>query len=105
MVKITELSAIVEAVWLDQHLQVSLTELVELSGLTAAERQHLIECETLLPVTAAEPETETRFSATCLTLARTASRLRNDFDLDSNGLALTLRLLNRIRELEAELLA
>jgi len=47
----------------------------------------------------------TGHSAECLTLAHAASRLRNDFDLDTNGLTLTLRLLNRIHELEAELLA
>lgn len=93
-----------EAIWLDERQQFSLTELAELSGLSAAELQHLLECEAVLPVTAAEAASEARFSAECLALARTASRLRNDFDLDANGLALTLRLLNRIRELEAELL-
>jgi len=109
IIKVTEASATVAAIWLDQHHQFTLTELVELSGLSAAELQHLVECEALVPVTAVEPAvergaTEARFSAQCLALARTASRLRNDFDLDVNGLALTLRLLNRIRELEAQLL-
>lgn len=82
---------------------------MELSGLSVAELQHLVDCEALLPVAAAEPAAdpgaaEARFSAECLALARTASRLRNDFDLDANGLTLTLRLLKRIHELEAELL-
>jgi chaperone modulatory protein CbpM len=98
---------ITEALWVNEGHEYSLTELVELSGLSAAELQHLVDCEALLPLTD-EPAanidaTEARFSAHCLALARTASRLRNDFDLDANGLTLTLRLLDRIRELETEL--
>jgi len=99
---------ITEALWLDEHHEFSLTELVELSGLSAAELRHLVDCEALLPVAAVEPTngvstTAVRFNPQCLALARTAARLRNDFELDANGLTLTLRLLNRIRELEAEL--
>ncbi len=100
---------IAEALWLDEQHELSLTQLLELSGLSGAELQHLIECEALLPLAAepaADPGTaETRFSTQCLTLARTAARLRSDFDLDANALALTLQLLNRIHELETELLA
>ena len=98
-IEITEVS---EALWLDDHHEFSLTELVELSGLSVAELQHLVDCEALLPV-AGPSAADLRFSAQCLALARTASRLRHDFDLDENGLTLTLRLLNRIRELEADL--
>jgi chaperone modulatory protein CbpM len=94
--------------WLDEHHAYSITEFAALSGLTAAELQLLVECEMLLPVAAAEPAADpgvpqTRFSAAYLSLARTASRLRDDFDLDPNGLALALQLLHRIRELESEL--
>lgn len=98
-----------EVLWLDEHHQFTLTEFVHLSGLSVTDLQHLIDCEALQPVAAVEPAAEidaaeARFSGECLSLARTASRLRNDFDLDANGLTLTLRLLNRIHELEAELL-
>jgi chaperone modulatory protein CbpM len=98
---------ITEALWLDEHHEFSLTEFVALSGLSVNELQHLVDCEALSPAPA-EPAADTRaaearFSADCLSLARAASRLRNDFDLDANGLTLTLRLLNRIHELEAEL--
>ena len=99
-----DITEVIDVLWLGEHQQFSLSELVDLSGLSAAELQYLIDCEALLPVTAVEPATETHFSAQCLALARAASRLRTDFDLDVNGLALTLRLLDRIRELEAQLL-
>ena len=99
---------ITEAHWLDAHHEISLTELVELSGLSATDVQHLVDCEALLPLNPAEPiaareAAECHFSAECLTLVRTASRLRDDFDLDANGLALALQLLNRIHELEADM--
>jgi len=98
-----------EVLWLDEHHQFTLTEFVHLSGLSVTELQHLVDCEALQPLATAEPAAEidaaeARFSGECLSLARSASRLRNDFDLDANGLTLTLRLLNRIHELEAELM-
>jgi chaperone modulatory protein CbpM len=102
-----------EVLWLDEHHELSLTELVTLSGLSSTELQHLIDCEAISPLAAAQPAlvepaaeadlAHARFSAQCLALARTASRLRSDFDLDLNGLALTLRLLSRVHELETEL--
>ena len=100
-----EISEASEGLWLDEHHVFSLTEIVALSGLSLAEVQHLLDCDALSPVAAVEPAadfnaSQARFSAECLALARAASRLRNDFDLDANGLALTLRLLNRIHELE-----
>ena len=104
-----EISEATDGLWLDEHHEFSVTELVAFSGLSLAELQHLVDCEALLPVTAVEPAadlgvSQARFSAECLALARAASRLRNDFDLDENGLVLTWRLIHRIHELEAELL-
>ena len=98
-----------EALWVDEHHVFSQTEIVALSGLSIAELQHLLDCDALAPVAAVEAAadinaSQARFSAECLALARAASRLRTDFDLDANGLALTLRLLNRIHDLEQELL-
>ncbi len=98
-----------EALWLDECDSFSLEELAELSRLSAAELHVLVECEALAPLVGVDPvavelTSEARFSADCLALARTASRLRDDFDLDVNALALTLRLLTRIQALEAELL-
>lgn len=94
---------ITEAVWLDERQQFSLAELADLSGLSQAELRQLVDYEALVP---ADPgASEVRFGADCLVLARTACRLRDDFDLDAGGLALTLRLLDRIRSLEVELRA
>lgn len=94
---------ITEAVWLDERQQFSLAELADLSGLSQAELRQLLEYEAFAPT---DPgAAEVRFGADCLVAARTACRLRDDFDLDAGGLALTLTLLNRIRDLEAQLRA
>lgn len=96
---------VIDVLWLDQHHLLSLAELEQMSGLTAEELRHLVESEMLLPVSGMASATPAQFSAECLTLARIAARLRSDFDLDANALALTLQLLRRIHELEAELFA
>lgn len=90
-----------EAVWLDERQQFSLADLADLSGLSQAELRQLIEYEALMPGTTGAAEMQ--FGAECLVIARTACRLRNDFDLDAGALALTLTLLNRIHDLEAQL--
>ena len=92
-----------DAVWLDERQQFSLAELADLSGLSEPELRQLMDYETLLPTDSEAGEA--RFGAHCLVIARIACRLRNDFDLDTGGLALTLTLLDRIRGLEAQLRA
>ena len=84
-----------EAVWLDERQQFSLAELAELSGLPEAEVRQLIDYAALAP--AEVDAAEAKFGADCLVTARMACRLRNDFDLDAGGLALTLTLVDRIR--------
>ena len=66
-----EISEASEGLWLDEHHEFSVTELVAFSGLSLAELQHLVDCEALLPVTAVEPAADlgashARFSADCL---------------------------------------
>jgi chaperone modulatory protein CbpM len=94
---------ITEATWLDESVEFSLTELAELSGLPAELLRQLVEYEALAPSdpSAAVPT----FKAHCLFDARTAHRLREDFDLEAPGLALALALLERVRELESRLKA
>lgn len=87
--------------WLDQHHELSLLELVELSGLLEADLRELVDVGAMVPV---DPDaTPWTFRADCIATARTARRLRADFELDAQGLALALRLLDRIRDLEAQL--
>jgi chaperone modulatory protein CbpM len=88
-----------EVLLLDEHLECSYVEFLQLSGLTEEELSTLLECGALIPV---NPDTRT-FSGKSLVIARAACRLRNDLDLDPHALAVALRLLDRIEELEAEL--
>jgi chaperone modulatory protein CbpM len=89
-----------EVLWLDEHRVVSLTELIESSGLREAELLDLVHIGAL-PARDA-PGGGLAFSARMITMARTACRLRDDFELDTRGLAVALRLLERVRELESE---
>ncbi len=89
-----------EVLWLDEHRVVSLSELVELSGLGESELLELVHSGAL-------PASELRgagysFGAQVISVARTACRLRNDFELDTRGLSVALRLLERVRDLEEE---
>jgi chaperone modulatory protein CbpM len=90
---------ITEATWLDERAEFSLAELAELSGLSHELLRQLVEYEAILPAdpVAAQP----MFRARDLAGARTACRLRDDFELEAPGLALVLTLLERIRDLEA----
>lgn len=90
-----------EVLWLDEHRLVSLTELVEFSGLRETELLELVHTGAL-PARDA-PGGGLEFSARVVTMARTACRLRDDFELDTRGLAVALRLLERVRELEGEI--
>ena len=89
-----------DALWLDQRAEITLEELVELSGLPQEVLTELVECGVLEP---AEPSAAWQFTVECITTVRTARRLRDDFELDANALALAVRLLERIRELESQL--
>jgi chaperone modulatory protein CbpM len=95
----------IEALSLDEHRVVSLTELIEFSGLREAELLELVQSGAL-PAREAQgqhSDNSYSFSARVVTLARTACRLRDDFELDMQGLAVALRLLERVRVLEEEI--
>ncbi|HEY6123203.1 MAG TPA: chaperone modulator CbpM [Steroidobacteraceae bacterium] len=89
-----------EVLWLDEHRTVSLHELVELSGLLETELLELVHSG-VIP-SSDSPGAGYVFSARVITVARTACRLRDDFELDTRGLAVALRLLERVRDLEEE---
>ena len=90
-----------EVLWLDEHRVVSLTEMIEFSGLRETELLDLVQTG-VLP-TCEGTGGGLAFSARVVTLARTACRLRDDFELDASGLGVALRLLERVRDLECEL--
>jgi len=90
-----------EVHWLDAHPSLTLSELAELSGLTSAELDELVDCGVLRPLDLTGAEHS--FGGECLAAARTAARLRADFDLHPSALALALALLERVHTLEAQL--
>jgi chaperone modulatory protein CbpM len=90
-----------DVLWLDEHRVVSLAELVEVSGLTRDELTELVHGGAI-PVREAQGATWT-FSARVVSVARTACRLRDELELDLSGLAVALRLLERVQALEGEI--
>jgi chaperone modulatory protein CbpM len=87
--------------WLSERYELSLAQLCELSGLSETELRGLVECGAIAP---ADPDArEWTFGADRLLVARSAHRLRRDFELDLQGLALAVTLLERVRDLEEQL--
>jgi len=90
-----------EVWWLDEQRVVSLEELAQLSGLSSTELLELVHCGAL---TVREERGATcYFAAQTISVARTAGRLRDELELDVSGLGVALRLLERVRGLEAEI--
>jgi chaperone modulatory protein CbpM len=90
-----------EVLVLDERLQLTLAELAELARVSEPELVALIDCG-LLPARAGDGS-QRIYGAQCVVVARTARRLRADFELDPAGLELALTLLARVRALEDEL--
>jgi chaperone modulatory protein CbpM len=98
---------VTEVLWFEQH-ELSLSELADISGLPRAVLEELLDCGAIAPLEAASgavprPAPELRFGAAALRAARTAHRLRVDFELDVQALAVALSLVARVEELEAQL--
>lgn len=94
---------LVEAVWLNDADLCSLEELAEFSGLKRDELEDLVATGIIEPDDSDAPEVV--FRSQTIVVARTARRLRDDFELDTHGLAVALNLLQRIHSLEAQLAA
>jgi chaperone modulatory protein CbpM len=94
-------SYLVEAISLDEVEQCSLDELARYSGMSVSELSELIELGVLPAPRQLQPQP--LFQASCIVAARTARRLRDDFELDMAGVGLALQLLTRIHELERQL--
>ena len=89
-----------ETTWLHSHGQVSIVELAQCSGLPESLLRELVDYGALSPADPQAPEWH--FSADYVVTVRTAARLRNDLELETPVLAMTLSFLERIKRLEAE---
>jgi chaperone modulatory protein CbpM len=92
---------ITDAVLLDARHEFSFAELVEFSGCTEAELRELMEYGALVP--AHPEEAQWTFGGQFVVAVRTAVRLRDDLELDAPAVALALKLISRIHELEGQL--
>lgn len=91
----------IDAVWLEKQGDISVAGLAELSGMPEADLRELVEYGALAPI---DPDdAEWMFKAHCVVTVQIASRLRRDFELDTQALALSLSLIARIQRLETEL--
>lgn len=88
-----------EVVWLSEGHLVSYHELQQLSGLDDREIHLLVESGALTPQ---DPHTD-QFDSALIDLLRRLSHLKQDFELDSNGMCLSLSLLQKIHSLERQL--
>jgi len=94
---------IVEAVTLDEHGFVTLDQLALAAELPVEELRALVDYGALAPVDPAA--TSWTFTASWVVVARTAGRLRRDFELDAHSLSVVLSFVQRVEALEAELRA
>ena len=92
---------ITEATWISGPRDVSLDELAALSGLAESELRELVAHEAFEPV---DPgASRWTFRSECVSIARTACRLKSDLDLDTHAVSVALALFERIRRLEDDL--
>ena len=94
-------------VWLNDREVCSAQHLAEISGLSGEEIEELVERGVLEPVEAPADvqvaSVQSRsFHLRCIVTVKAARRLRDDFELDRNGMVLALTLLQRIEALQDE---
>ncbi len=88
---------------LGEQPELSLRELADASRLEVGLLRELVETGVLTPVSGDVQPDEWIFPSRSLDLLRSAARLREAFDLNTEGLALALTYRERIRLLEREL--
>ena len=94
---------ICEALRIDERGELSFAQLIEYSGLPEGEVRELVAYGALAPH---DPGAASwSFDVSALAIARTAQRLRHDFELDANAVSLLLSYVERIRDLERQLRA
>ena len=92
---------VTQAVWLNETAVCPIEHLVDVSGLSRDEIRQLVEDGVMESADASNPAMT--FHLVHVLTVRQARRLRDDFELDRNGLALALTLLRRIESLEQAL--
>lgn len=92
---------ITETVWLNTSDTCSLEYIAEVSGLSQRDILDLVEVGVLKP--SDQDHSHYFFHTDCVVLARKAKRLRDDFELNTQGLALAMSLLCRVEELQVEI--
>ena len=96
-------SSIHDALYLDAIAEVTWQELVSASGLPESEMTELVRYGAIVP---RDPDAPSwTFEARWLAVAKTASRIRHDFELDPHAVSVVLCYVERIRRLEDELAA
>ncbi len=91
-----------DSVYLNEAGTLSISSLIELSGLTQLELDGLIDIGVITPIMpsiAAAPYFQLRYIVT----TQMARRLIDDFELDLNGMLLAMTLIEKIKLLEQQL--
>jgi chaperone modulatory protein CbpM len=92
---------ITQVAWISDDDSYSLAQLAELAGASEELLRELVEWGAITP--RAEGAGQWLFTGATVTTVRTACRLGTDLELEPQGMALALSLLERIRQLEAQL--
>ena len=90
-----------EALRLDEHSEVSFSQLLVLSGLTDPDLRELVDHGALTPINPSA--TSWMFTSYCVVVARKAYRLSRDFELDAHAVSILLGFVEKIEALESEL--
>lgn len=91
---------IFEALHINSNDQVSLAELVDLSGFSEKDICELVDCGALVPQSTSTPWV---FKSECIVTVKKAKRLLDDFELHPSSLGLIITLLEQINALENEI--
>jgi len=84
-----------------EQAEITVQELLRISGLTMTEICALIDFGAIEPK--GSEENSWVFAAQCIKIVRKAGRLKADFDLRPDGVALAVTYLERIEELELQI--
>ncbi len=91
-----------DALFIEEHVAYTMSEVVTLTGLPSDELRVLVESGALAPVDASAPQWS--FSSWSLEIARRATRVRDEFALDDpHAIAIVVRFEQRLNELQHQL--